>query len=498
MRLLNTKRPPASRPYLASNPDFRTGSYFPPQALSENKLLTRFQATLSRFKLLPSPEVPPTVAEELTVIPTEVELSGDDTSLVTVYVRRRRPCLGWTRRFRIEAKGNLSNPQVELKPETQLLELRVAPLVSVWAQLAGLIALLLLAIGVPKLLWRSPGHTGPVRTVRFNGPATELVSGSDDRSILRWQVRGNRLVPMGTLAEVDKAVRVLRYRPFQNTWVAAGYENSSMQMWNLLSGSDRPIFAPKQNDTSQPDDRVFDLAFEPDSRILLSGHGSGSVYRWQLHLGVNDAKLATLTPELLWDSGFAIQAISFAGENRRFLAAAGQFNRVDLWDFETSKSTILYRGGSSNDTFVSLAVAESQPDLLAASDSQGYISVWDLNFCWTQTPCQPANRWQGHNGLPVRSLAFSDDGCFLVSGGDDGRIVLWQVDRSGILQQVRVDTNNTRTLGRSRRTINTVDVARFRDHLLVASGGDDRRVRLHEYPFERELQQQNTFEADCG
>ena len=459
-------------------------------ALSDNQFFSQFQAALSRFKLLPPAETRHTVKEELTVTPTEVELSGDNTNLMTVTIRRRRPSLGWTRRFRLEARGTLSDPRVELQPETQLLEVRVAPLIPFWAQLASLLALLLLALGVPKLLWRSPGHTGPVRTVRFNGAATELVSGSDDRSIRRWQIRGNRLVPLGVLAEVDKAVRVLRYRPIQNTWIAAGYENSSMQLWNLLSGRGRAIFAPKQNAMSHPDDRVFDLAFEPNSRVLLSGHGSGSVYRWQLRLGISDASLAVPTPELLWDSGFAIEAMTFAGRNRRFLAAAGQFNRLELWDSQTGVSIALpYQRGSSSDVITSLAVAESQPNLLAASDSQGSLSMWDLSLCATQTECQlvEAARWQGHGGLPVRSLSFSDDGCFLVSGGDDGRIVVWNIYRTGI-QQVRV--GSSRTLGRSRRGINSVDIARFRDRLLVASGGDNRRVRLHEYLLDRELQQQ--------
>ncbi|MEM9537346.1 MAG: WD40 repeat domain-containing protein, partial [Cyanobacteria bacterium P01_E01_bin.45] len=209
----------------------------------------------------------PPIVPPVTITPTHLELDDGETEMVTLVASHRRPWLGWTRRYQLDISGSLSDDRVPLQPEKLPLEMRVAPMIPLLVQLAGAIALIALAAILPGLL-KPTHHTAPVRTVRFNGAATELVSGSDDRSIRRWQIRGNRLVSLGVVAEVDEAVRVVRYRPVRNNWLAAGYENGSMQLLNLVSGRNLEMFAPQIDGGDRRDDRVFALAVEPDSRLL--------------------------------------------------------------------------------------------------------------------------------------------------------------------------------------------------------------------------------------
>ncbi|MEM9978470.1 MAG: WD40 repeat domain-containing protein, partial [Cyanobacteria bacterium P01_D01_bin.2] len=48
--------------------------------------------------------------------------------------------------------------------------------------------------------------------------------------------------------------------------------------------------------------------------------------------------------------------------------------------------------------------------------------------------CSPAqiDQWQaGHQGSAVRSVALTDNGCYLASTGDSGRISLWPIAATG-------------------------------------------------------------------
>lgn len=59
--------------------------------------------------------------------------------------------------------------------------------------------------------------------------------------------------------------------------------------------------------------------------------------------------------------------------------------------------------------------------LVAASDSNGRIMIWDYQS--TQLSGSPI---QAHNGL-ILTLTFSPDGELLASGGNDGKIIFWDV-----------------------------------------------------------------------
>ena len=428
----------------------------------------------------------PPIAPPATFTPATLELNEGETGMVTLLAPHRRPWWGWTRRYHLDVSGGLSDARVPLQPELLPLEVRVSPMIPLVVQLAGALALLAFAAILPGLL-KPTHHTAPVRTVRFNGAATELVSGSDDRSIRRWQIRGNRLVAQGVVAEVEEAVRVVRYRPVRNNWLAAGYENGSMQLLNLVSGRNLEMFSPQVDGGDRRDDRVFALAFDPDSRLLFSGHGSGRIFSWQLRLGADDAQLVNRAPQLVDRAGFAIESMMFAGGSRRFLAVAGQFNRLSLWDFESGEFIrVPYERASNRSVITSVTTAESQPNILAVSDSRGRISLWELSTCTTvdNCPIQETDDWPGHGGLPVRWLALSEDGCYLASGGDDGNVVLWSLVKANGASGLRQDSS--RVLRRSREGINSVDIVRLQDRLLVASGGSDRRVQLHAVPLEEE------------
>ncbi|NJM65794.1 MAG: hypothetical protein HC851_09110 [Acaryochloris sp. RU_4_1] len=128
------------------------------------------------------------------------------------------------------------------------------------------------------------------------------------------------------------------------------------------------------------------------------------------------------------------------------------------------------------DYILSLATADQKRTRLATANNRGQIQLWNLQPCLSSTArCELLDQWTA-DSEGVRAVALSADGCYLVSGGESGKTMVWPLnprgDRSSQFTQGQV-------LDQSSRSINTVDILRVRDEILVARGGDDTQVSLY-------------------
>lgn len=427
---------------------------------------------------------------QIQVIPESIDLKPGEQAPMLLVVTARRSLLGLTRARQLQVTAQLSDPRIAgPDPELQLeleLELDIAPIVPPWLQLSsGLLLGLLLT-----LLWllRPITHQDPVNTVRLSGDADRVLSGSNDQTIRRWSVQGDRLQANQVVASTRKAVRVLQYRPVDNNQVAAGLENGEVQLWKVAS----------QDRNQDPDqaitlsygkaNRVFSLAFTQDARSLFSAHGNGLVLQWDVSSrGLLDPQNRQ-QPLRQKQFNFAVNDLALLGTAGETLAVAGRYNRLMLWNWTKGKSgspayaVASYPQGDQNDYILSLATAESKPDLLATADSRGTISLWDMSQCLAtqaKSGCEvQLDQWSdGHRGKAVRSIALSANGCYLASAGDDGRAMLWPLDAQG-----RRNTQSSffkgQELTRVSTKLNAIDVDGTSGNLRVVSGGDDHQVRF--------------------
>jgi WD domain, G-beta repeat len=424
---------------------------------------------------------------QLAIDPLQTQLPVEDSTELSLIATVRRPWLGLPKILPLQLNVVLpdSDRPCEFNRERvgdddeQWLILKVFPRIPRWLQ-ALLILLLTMGLGwLSHRLLQGQHHESIVNSVQLNGLADQVISGSNDQTVRRWQVQGDRVVPMGSPLRFEKAVRRVQFRPLQNNILAAGLENGEIQLWNLLSKPDRPLHIY----SNQPDDRVLALRFTNDAQSLFSGHGSGRVLQWALN---NTAPDAAPLRQHAFD--FAVYDLALVGADQQTLAIAGRYNQLVLWHWTTGNKpdehriqTIDYPIGGQDDYITSLAVADQSPWLMATGDTQGRLTLWDLRPCIDGTDvCKRLDQWNnGHQGKPVRSVAISPNACYLASTGEDGRVMLWSLASTGKRDGMAIAG---KVAFQNQTALNSVDVQTNQSDVLVISGSQDHQVRLHRFP----------------
>lgn len=146
-----------------------------------------------------------------TVTPKKAEAGLGETTEVLLKVKTKRPWLGLAKTLRLEARALPDQRLDSTDPAIQSLELRVLPIIPLWL----LLALLTLLAALLALLLRPPviAHTDFVNSVRISGNALLVLSGSDDCTIRRWQVDGDKLEPSEVFTEGKVSCGAKPFKP---------------------------------------------------------------------------------------------------------------------------------------------------------------------------------------------------------------------------------------------------------------------------------------------
>jgi WD40 repeat protein len=443
--------------------------------------------------------------------PPSTHLSVGEVTPVLLTAQPRRPWTGLPRQLRFEAKAHLSDPRLgSTDPATQWLMLKVFPIVPLWLLLT---ILSLIGALLSSLLNTPVSHTAAVNAVRFSGTSglvPLVLSSADDCSIRSWSMeQQGTLQPtrsplpegaeaktcgtfkpksnQGILALTELAVRPLAFIPAYNNKVFAGLETGPIQVWDVNTGK---LDYNLKDKRSPAGDRVSTLAFTRNSRYLYSGYGSGTVRVWQSSPGqpFRSQPTQVLAPPDYLKSEIWALALS---ADEKTLVSTGQFKHIILWDLKASTPSpsllsmpAVSGGGGANADFWSLDVAPN--NTLAAADSDGYITLWNLNRCqqihatgksWQQLPertCELRDRWKASQ-LDVKSIKFTPDGQWLVSAGNDGRIVAWKLTDT----QKHDSSQKEKLIATLACKVTSIDVTTNSQGTWIVSGAEDYQVRLH-------------------
>lgn len=332
------------------------------------------------------------------------------------------------------------------------------------------------------------GHTRAVYHVAFGLKGTRLASASEDLSVRIWDFERYPIDPKGsvrTLLGHNGAVTGVAFHP-DGQLLASGSEDRTVKLWNLATDQLEKNLVGHEGE-------VTALVYSADGKTLVSGGGTGNqrgeVHFWEdegrthyfrhglsdrvLSVSISrDDKVAAACGDgilRVWNKKRSSESLSFRGDPQSLsgvafapdgfsLATAGHSGRISLWNSSAGLETLTL---SAPGALKSLAFHPKEPWVAAAGGTRGDVRVWNLEY-----PEQPIVH-AGHKA-GVGCLAFSPDGRFLASAGDDHLVRV--VD-------FRQPASPPILLEGHTATVHAMAYHPRGD--LLASAGEDETIRLH-------------------
>lgn len=248
-----------------------------------------------------------------------------------------------------------------------------------------------------------PGPRSEVFAVAFSPDGQRIAAGDLDGRLWLWQAGSGEPLSRPT-ATGGGAIRGLAFMPDGRRIVSGGV-GGALQFWDGLGGE------PQGEPLAGFGEVIAAVAVSPDGQRIASG-GDYHAQLWTLRRGRWDG-VALEVPQdeqMVW-----FNTIAFSPDGRR-IASGSADGRVRLWDGVTGRAAgapLLGRDGVAGLRF--------GPDgtQLLRGGARGTLEQWDL------AQGRPVAEWLKHQDGAVGALAFSADGRFAVSGGEDGLLRVW-------------------------------------------------------------------------
>lgn len=249
-------------------------------------------------------------------------------------------------------------------------------------------------------------HTSLVNSISISPDGQTVVSGSDDRTIVHWNLKtGNALY---TWAQPDIVLSVA-ISPNGRLLVGAGV-SKTISRWNLDKKLLLDSFS-KFGFFHSHDGIIYAIAISADGKTLASGSADKTIRIWRCDTRPNFEKLKRT---LL---GHTDAVLSVALTKNGNVLISGSIDRtVRIWDLTSWKAPLILTGHSAPINSVAIHPDEQ---IVATGSADSTVRLWDLH---TGKHLHTLGQQSA-----VTSVIFSSDGRTLISSNKDGTIRFWQM-----------------------------------------------------------------------
>lgn len=290
-------------------------------------------------------------------------------------------------------------------------------------------------------------HIGGVKSVAFNPEGTQVVSGSSDGSVEKWSLEhGEKILE---LRGRSSSVSSVRFSP-DGLYIASAGEEGIIKIWdsktgelvNQLKSGDRTgciCFSPngryiasmasmiglitiwdirgncKIKEFHHPKYSIaYDIQFSPDGSYIAAAYYDGVAAVWNVANGRLASTLGGHTSK--------IESLCFSYDGKCIITA-GYDEKIKIWEVRTWQEKI-----ELSDLSTIPDIASSPIDnIFATALHNGYVSIWDI------AKGRRLRLLDAHKGATY-ALAFSHDGQFIATGGQDATIRIFSVQTGDCVQ----------------------------------------------------------------
>ncbi len=317
--------------------------------------------------------------------------------------------------------------------------------------------------------WIGLEHTGRVTSVVFSPDGKLLASSGNDGTVSLWDITSNQFV---VLNEHKDWVNRVVFSPDGKFFVTSS-DDGNIGLWD--TSGQKIDFQDSKNG------KIYSIAFSPNGKFLASGGQDGTVRLWETSSG----QFAVLKGH-----NGPVYSLAFSPDSK-LLATSGDDRTVRLWETSGNRRVVLKEGNGSVHS-----VAFSPDDKFLATvgigeDDNIAPRLWDnsrqeqkpqIDFTLNQKSYGIARLWDAASGQPLEvfqkqtnwlhSIAFSPDGKFLASGGDDDTVSFWDIFSGQPLKEREPLKDRERNYGK------IYSMTFSPDGKLLATSGDDGTARL--------------------
>lgn len=312
-------------------------------------------------------------------------------------------------------------------------------------------------------------HVAAVTSVAFSPSGEQVLTGSDDRKARLWDATTGRLVRefvghSGSVLAVAFAADGSRILTGSGDQTARLWEADSGRLLQELKGHSEPILS---------------VAFALDGTKLLTGSVDRTARCWDAETG---GELQVYrAPRRIFSAVFSADGrqVITGNEGVPLKLDDEQGNTVRVWDTQSGRQVRGFRAYGSS--AVAVAVSRDGKRVLVGAAGGGFSPDDGRAQLWDVDSGTQLRMLEGQGVLSVECVASSDDGRWLLAGGDDGAAWLWDAatgrevhrfdHKSGYVYAVAISAD-----GRTVVTGGSDCTARVWD---AASGRELRRLEGH-------------------